>query len=92
MQFSQNLCISDDYIHCKHCNHRFTSSSENWKSRANLDELPLRELGTPYTTGENVILRKFSCPGCGVLLDSEIAMPDDPFLEDILLGNESPAP
>ena len=91
MNFSQSLCITDDYICCDNCNHRFTVISENWKNNANLDEQPMRELGTPYTTGEKVVLRKFSCPACGMLLDSEIAMPDDPFLEDNLLGAEPPA-
>ena len=90
MQFSQSLSIIDDYICCNNCKHQFTTSTENWKTRANLDEQPIRELGSPYTTGEKVVLRKFSCPACGVLLDSEIAMPDDPFLEDNLLGTESP--
>jgi acetone carboxylase gamma subunit len=31
------------------------------------------------------MLRRFSCPDCGALLDTEIALADDPFLDDILL-------
>ncbi|MDB5999601.1 MAG: Acetone carboxylase gamma subunit, partial [Rhizobacter sp.] len=31
-----------------------------------------------------VVLRRFSCPQCGGLLDTETAMPDDPFLDDVL--------
>ena len=31
-----------------------------------------------------VVLRRFACPGCGALLDSETALPEDPFLNDIL--------
>jgi acetone carboxylase gamma subunit len=31
-----------------------------------------------------VVLRRFSCPRCGHLLDTETALPDDPFLEDLV--------
>ena len=37
-----------------------------------------------YTTDERLLLREFACPGCGGLLDTEIALPGDPFLEDSL--------
>ena len=37
-----------------------------------------------YTTNNTFLLREFVCPGCGALLDSEIALPGDPFLEDIV--------
>lgn len=31
-----------------------------------------------------VALRRFACPQCGHLLDTETALPEDPFLEDIV--------
>ena len=40
--------------------------------------------GAPYSSGDKVLLRCFYCPNCGALLDSETALPEDPFLEDIL--------
>ena len=40
--------------------------------------------GIPYSGGERVVLRRFACPGCGALLDSETALPEDPFLNDVL--------
>jgi acetone carboxylase gamma subunit len=36
------------------------------------------------TAQPEVVLRRFSCPECGALLDTETAMPDDPFLDDVL--------
>ncbi len=84
MQLSQTLCIKEGSICCSHCDHKLDDQEKNWKYAANLDEQNLRELGSPYSTGDKVSLRKFSCPGCGSLLDSEIAMPEDPFLEDLL--------
>jgi acetone carboxylase gamma subunit len=32
------------------------------------------------------VIRRFSCPSCGALLDSETALPGEPFLEDVVLG------
>ncbi|MEE8173002.1 MAG: acetone carboxylase subunit gamma [Alphaproteobacteria bacterium] len=38
--------------------------------------------GEAYSAGDQVLLRRFHCPGCGALLDTETALPDDPFLND----------
>lgn len=44
----------------------------------------MRDMGGPYTAGEQVMVRSFTCPQCGTLLDTEIALAEDPFLEDII--------
>ena len=45
---------------------------------------PVRGLpGAGSAIEERVVLRLFSCPGCGALLDTETALPEDPFLEDL---------
>ena len=62
---------------------------ENWKEQASLSEQPMQNLGQPYSTDQQVMLRSFSCPGCGVLLDTETAIPGDPFLFDKLLINQN---
>ncbi|NKB36812.1 MAG: hypothetical protein GKR93_06515 [Gammaproteobacteria bacterium] len=87
MQLSQTLCIKDQSIRCSHCDHSLGKQEKNWKHAANLDEVYLQQLGSPYTTGDEVVLRRFSCPGCGYLLDSEISMPEDPYLEDSLFAS-----
>ena len=35
-------------------------------------------------TAPEVLLRRFYCPGCGALLDSETTLPGDPFLNDVV--------
>jgi acetone carboxylase gamma subunit len=40
--------------------------------------------GKAYTGASEAILRHFGCPGCGALLDSEMALPGEPFLDDIV--------
>jgi len=84
MQLSHTLNANKNTVSCIGCGHSLGPTTSNWKISANLDEQYLKELGSPYTTGEQVMLRKFSCPACGALLDSELALPEDPFLEDII--------
>ena len=85
MQISHSLIIEDKNIQCKECRHALGPAKSNWKNSANLDELNMKQLGSPYTTGDKVLLRNFYCPGCGLLLDTELAMPGDPFLEDLIV-------
>ena len=40
--------------------------------------------GAAYTTGETVVLRRFFCPQCSALLDTETALVGDPYLDDVL--------
>ena len=42
----------------------------------------LAPAGQPWK--RQAILRQFGCPGCGALLDSEMALPGEPFLDDIV--------
>jgi acetone carboxylase gamma subunit len=88
MQLSQTLNISgrgdSAAINCVGCGHEFGLQTENWKKTANLQEEKMNSMGAPYTTGEGVLLRSFSCPDCGSLLDTELAMAGEAFLEDII--------
>jgi len=40
--------------------------------------------GAAYSTGEMVVLRRFFCPQCSALLDTETALAGDPYLDDVL--------
>ena len=86
MQLSQTLKISETgdraTVSCLRCDHSFGAQTENWKNAAHLTEEKMNRLGAPYTTGEGVLLRSFTCPGCGVLLETELAMAGEPFLQD----------
>ena len=72
-------------VACTACGHGLAAVGEAWKPAARLNERPMRGVaGAPYTTGEKVLLRQFYCPGCGALLDTESALPGDPFLNDLV--------
>ena len=70
---------------CRHCGGSPGAGDGNWKESAALQETPMQSLGGPYASGGEVMLRSFSCAGCGVLLDTETAMQGDPYLNDRLL-------
>ena len=82
---SAALEIAGGEVCCRNCGYRFGAADRSWKHGAALLETPMKGAGgVPYSSGEHVLLRRFSCPGCGIQLATETAMKDDPFLEDIV--------
>lgn len=84
-RMSSTLHIEGTEIQCSACEHTIAEAGSPWKQAASLSETPMRgAAGVPYSGGERVVLRRFACPGCGALLDTETALPEDPFLNDVL--------
>lgn len=84
-RLSSTLEIDGGEIRCRKCGHALGAKGAPWKPNAAMTEVPMRGVaGVPYSGGERVVLRRFACPGCGALLDSETALPEDPFLDDVL--------
>ena len=72
----------ESQVSCKHCGRTLAGADGNWKDTASLQETPMQSLGGPYSSGGEVLLRSFCCPGCSVLLKTETAMQGDPYLHD----------
>jgi acetone carboxylase gamma subunit len=74
-------------ICCARCGYALAHPGLAWKQATIVREIPTDELSGEVVTGEpaETILRQFICRGCGSLLDSETALPGDPFLEDTLI-------
>ncbi len=85
-RISATLVVDDERrIACMACGHALAAAGEPWKEAARLDESSMRGVaGEPYTNAARVTLRRFFCPGCGALLDTESALSGDPFLNDIV--------
>ncbi|HZS02525.1 MAG TPA: hydantoinase B/oxoprolinase family protein [Chloroflexota bacterium] len=62
---------------CAACDRELGPVGENWKRHAVADEQPLAALGE-LMGASRFVLRGFACPGCGVLLDTEMTLPEDP--------------
>ncbi len=73
-------------ICCAACEHAFAAISESWKQHAAVSETPIKDLpGSSAGLDARVVIRQFMCPACFRLLDTETALPEDPFLEDVVL-------
>ncbi len=82
---SRTLAIEAGHIVCSACGHVVGVEGAPWKQQAALSVVSVHEMaGASMTAQPEVVLRRFCCPGCGALLDTETAMPDDPFLDDVL--------
>ena len=85
-RISATLVVDDARnVACKACGHTLGPAGEPWKEAARLHESSMQgAAGEPYTNAERVLLRRFYCPGCGALLDTETALAGDPFLNDVV--------
>ena len=84
-RFSTTLESDEGEIRCRKCAHALGPGGAPWKRNAAMTEIPMRGAArVPYSGGERILLRRFASPGCGALLDSETALPEDPFLDDVL--------
>lgn len=74
-----------DTICCRDCGYSLAPTGHSWKRSSLVHEMSTEPLGDAADVGEAAtILRLFVCPGCGGLLDSETALPGEPFLEDVV--------
>ncbi len=86
-RISMTLVRLDGRICCASCKAPIAAATDSWKARAALNEMPVARLpGAGLGVDPDVVIRQFSCPSCGALLDSETALPGDPFLEDVVSG------
>jgi acetone carboxylase gamma subunit len=74
-----------DRICCCSCGYVLALPAQPWKPSSAVSELPTDQLGGAIdSSAAETVLRLFACPGCGALLDSETALPNEPYLEDIV--------
>lgn len=86
-RLAEGLIAAGARVHCRQCNHDLGAAGKPWKRAAVVNERPMTGAGgIAYSAGERVLLRRFFCPGCGALLDTETALAGDPFLDDVVEG------
>ena len=81
----------DIKMHCRMCDTAICSITENYKDAVVQRRLPISAGGSMMNdpslyVDANIELRQFVCPGCGTLLETEIARESDSNLRDIELS------
>lgn len=81
-ELTETLEISEagTYL-CRGCGHELGSNATNWKWWAATEEKPVsaESIGAPIPTREaaDLVFRKYCCPGCGVQIDTEVAVAEE---------------
>jgi acetone carboxylase gamma subunit len=84
-RIAPRLYVEGGRVCCAACSAPFAQANASWKQKAALAAVPVSRLpGAGSNIESRVLLRHFSCPHCGLLLDTETALPEDPFLEDVV--------
>jgi acetone carboxylase gamma subunit len=84
-RISESLFTENGKICCTSCASELAPSGASWKIAASLSTIPVKTLpGAGSNVEPRVLLRRFTCPHCGHLLDTETALPEDPFLDDVV--------
>ena len=82
---SSTLVISNGFTCCSQCLAEISPAGKPWKRSTSVSITKIVQIpGSTSSTHPDVELRHFACPNCSALLDSETALPDDPFLDDVL--------
>lgn len=84
-RISETLSMDKKQIFCRGCETAIAPAGQAWKPAAHLRATPLERLtGMGAGVSKQAVLREFCCPHCATLLDTEVALPEDPFLNDIV--------
>jgi hypothetical protein len=72
----------EDSTQCTWCGVAFAPSGADWKDHAALRRLPIERAGPLRAPVGEFFLIEASCPACGTLLDTDLALGEDPPLHD----------
>ncbi len=78
-------------IACR-CGHVICAQHQSYKSHVVMSEKPISQAGmhiqvSAHVPQDRFVWREFYCPGCALLLTNELALADDPVLEEVMLAS-----
>ena len=88
MLVTENLAIYGNHYGCAKCAQDLGPISHNYKTYCVRNDLPIQAsnpiVGDPARFIDPLPqLRQFCCPSCGLLIENEIAVSEDPLLKDV---------
>ncbi|SNT47443.1 hydantoinase B/oxoprolinase family protein [Rhodococcoides kyotonense] len=77
---------------CAHCRETLSDSDISYRHGSAIVEVSLDTLGPLFSdpvtqTGVDLKARTYLCPSCGIALDTEVVVPNDPIVDDVVLSN-----
>jgi N-methylhydantoinase B len=84
--FDEPLFLDQGNVFCGRCGYSLGPASQNFRRRARLTERPLTAAGPAinrHGPSPRFVLREFSCPGCGTMLEVEVNLKESPILGDL---------
>ncbi len=80
-------------VRCARCGHEYGPTTRNHKLAARVEVTRVTEVpgvGDPsrYELAEEVELRRFYCPSCGVQIAADLSLPGEPVLWDVQLRTD----
>lgn len=90
MNILENLSEHDGRYRCDGCGMDIGPIEDNYKIHVNYRSRPVQELGDLFVdprkfVDDDIVVRDFLCPECGVLFDSEINRLTEPPVWDVQL-------
>lgn len=83
------LVITDGHWNCR-CGEALGPATANYKDGALFREMTAQQVAPEYLSedpemADQVMLREWLCPGCGVRIDTELVRRGDPVLHDVMI-------
>lgn len=87
---AEYLLLDGEELRCRMCSESICQKGDNYKEHTIQRNLSVQDAGPLFPDPQIYVdapieFRQFSCPGCGTLIETEIARGDDPILHDIAL-------
>jgi N-methylhydantoinase B len=89
LRLTEGVALYDNlHYGCAKCGTDLGPSSQNYKSRCVRNDMPIQAANPIVGDPARFIdpkpqFRQFCCPGCGLLIENEIAVDGDPILKDV---------
>lgn len=88
MKILENLSVENGRYVCDRCRADVGSIDRNYKVGAHYRSRPVQQISELFVdprqfVDDDIVIREFLCPHCGVLFDSEINRADSPPVWDI---------
>ncbi|MEV0185341.1 hydantoinase B/oxoprolinase family protein [Streptomyces sp. NPDC050625] len=76
----EHLELTTAGYQCRDCAHTFCDPRDNWKWHAAFRQATISPaaLQSPIRERDDLNYRQYFCPGCGVQVETEVALPDEP--------------